>query len=90
MRGLKQHNEYAAQLGSALYAECPKAVLAAIAVSALTCGGDQLEHAAARLANEWQVLHGNGIVPQRPGPSAREVLAATSIDPTPQSGVAAT
>lgn len=60
---LKTFNAYAGQLGR-VYADCPKAVLAAIAVSALTSGGDYLETAQERVAYEWQVLHLNGIVPQ--------------------------
>lgn len=74
MKGFKTSNEYAEQLGE-LFDECPKAVLAAIAVSALTCGGDNLKFAALQVAAEWATLHGNGIVPQRPGKVARELLA---------------
>ena len=59
-------NEYAAQLGR-MFDEMPKTVLAAIAVSCLSQGGDYLEKAQARAAREWQVLHENGIVQQRPG-----------------------
>jgi len=58
-------NEYAQQLGSR-YERIPKAVLAAIAVSVLTGGGDYLEEAEPRLLNEWRVLFENGIVPQAP------------------------
>lgn len=64
MPGIKTHNQYAAQLGAALYEDCPKAVLAAIAVSVLTQGGSYLEEAANRLALEWERLHTAGIVPQ--------------------------
>ena len=63
-------NDYAAELG-ALFDNCPKAVFAAIAVSALTCGGDQLGEAKARVLEEWEVLHRNGIVPQMPSKKAR-------------------
>lgn len=48
------------------YRDIPKAVWAAIAVSALTCGGDHLAEARERVRNEWRVLHENGIVPQKP------------------------
>ena len=48
------------------YNHIPKAVWAAIAVSALTCGGDQLAEARKRVLNEWAVLHANKIVPQKP------------------------
>ncbi|TAN03098.1 MAG: hypothetical protein EPN36_13955 [Rhodanobacteraceae bacterium] len=64
MRGLKSTNCYQQALAEALYRECPKAVLAAIAVSALTQGGDFVDEADQRLVTEWDVLHGNGIVPQ--------------------------
>jgi hypothetical protein len=68
-----KHNEYEAELG-ALFDECPKAVLAAIAVSALTSGGDRLDKAALMVAAEWSTLHANGIVPQKPGKIARALL----------------
>ena len=67
------HNEYAAELGG-MFDEMPKAVLAAIAVSAITCGGDHLDKAALMVAAEWATLHGQGIVPQAPGKLARAVL----------------
>jgi hypothetical protein len=59
-------NEYQQALG-ALFGEMPKAVLAAVAVSAFSNGGDDLAGAAGRIAAEWDVLHANGIVPQKPG-----------------------
>jgi hypothetical protein len=59
----KLTNEYVEVLGD-LYDKTPKAVLAAIAVSALTNGGDELDEAQARLLAEWGALHANGIVPQ--------------------------
>ncbi len=64
MKGFKTTNEYAQQLEN--YDAIPKAVLAAIAVSALTCGGDYLDEATRRINNEWQVLFDAGIVPQKP------------------------
>jgi len=73
VRGGKTFNEYAATLG-AMYADTPKAVFAAIAVSALTSGGDQLKQGKYRIAQEWRTLHDNGIVPQ-PLPHAFEELA---------------
>ncbi|MEJ7745272.1 MAG: hypothetical protein WKF61_00655 [Luteimonas sp.] len=72
----KTTNDYAEVLNPALYNEIPKAVFAAIVVSALTNGGDWLNEADSRIAKEWDVLHGNGIVPQRPGKHARAALAA--------------
>lgn len=62
---MKTHNEYAATLGP-LYDQIPKAVFAAIAVSALTTGGDHIEHAVAVILYEWGALHRAGIVPQKP------------------------
>lgn len=63
---MKLHNEYAEQLGQDLYEDIPKAVLAAIAVSALTCGGDYLDQARVNVIEEWTILHEAGIVPQKP------------------------
>ncbi|MCE9567412.1 MAG: hypothetical protein K8U57_35880 [Planctomycetes bacterium] len=67
------HNEYAAALDE-LFDKVPKAVLAAIAVSALTRGGDQLSEAKALLAKEWEILNLNGIVPQRPCKEAKAAM----------------
>jgi hypothetical protein len=72
----KVQNAYALSVGGALYEEIPKAVWAAIAVSALTCGGDQIDEAAKRVAAEWWALYDAGIVPQPPGRFARQVLRA--------------
>lgn len=69
MRGIKVTNEYADALGD-LYAKVPKAVLAAIAVSALTVGGDYLDEAQARLLTEWDALHDAEIVSQ-PAPAGK-------------------
>jgi hypothetical protein len=63
-------NQYAETLGP-LLEECPKAVLAAIAVSFGTQGGSFIDHAATAIAREWRVLHGQGIVPQAPSKAAR-------------------
>lgn len=67
-----RHNEYAQQLGK-IFDECPKAVLAAIAVSALTVGGDYLDEAKQRLANEWLALFNAGVVSQAPIGEARKI-----------------
>lgn len=65
MPGLgKSFNEYAASVPE--YDDIPKAVWAAIAVSALTVGGDYLEHARTRVFEEWTILHNAGVVPQKP------------------------
>lgn len=66
-------NEYSIALG-ALFDEMPKSVIAAIAVSAMTCGGDHISDAVALVADEWRILHTNGIVPQKPGKNARAAL----------------
>jgi hypothetical protein len=61
----KISNEYARAFGD-LYERTPKAVFAAIAFSALTCGGDNWDGGQAALLKEWRTLHANGIVPQAP------------------------
>lgn len=62
----KKGNEYMLLAGRDLYERIPKAVWAAIAISALTCGGDAWEEARERVLAEWQALAANGIVPQQP------------------------
>lgn len=62
----KLTNDYARAVPSELYRDLPKAVWAALAVSALTNGGDWLERAEALVVEEWWILHENGIVPQKP------------------------
>lgn len=71
MPGIKLSNEYVAVLGP-LFERTPKAVLGAVVVSLLSCGGDDLEQVRARLLNEWRVLHENGIVPQAPVSGGQE------------------
>lgn len=65
MRGMKITNDYSEVLGE-LYARTPKAVFAAIAISALTAGGDYLDEAKERFLAEWVALHAAGIVKQPP------------------------
>jgi len=65
MRGMKIKNGYVEELED-LYEKTPKAVFAAIAISALTTGGDYLEHAKERILEEWVALYENGIVSQKP------------------------
>ena len=60
----KKGNEYNLQAGRDLYEAIPKAVWAAIAISALTQG--DLEDARRLVVAEWLLLHQNGIVPQAP------------------------
>jgi hypothetical protein len=61
---MKTSNEYVAALGVELFGAIPKAVLAAIAVSFATSGGDRLDDAAALVITEWHTLHQAGIIPQ--------------------------
>lgn len=72
---MKRMNGYAAAV--AHYPKIPKAVFAAIAVSALTRGGEDLDEATDEILKEWRILHANGIVPQRP-PSAPRVPTTTN------------
>lgn len=74
----KLHNDYAAALG-ALFDEMPKAVIAAIAVSLASEGGNSLDDAPARIATEWDVLYLNGIVPQRPPATVRALIRPDGI-----------
>ena len=63
-------NEYQETLGK-VFDKCPKAVIAAVAVSVLTTGGDFIEEAQRRFIAEWWALYEAHIVPQRP-PFPRE------------------
>ena len=62
---MKTANEYSETLGR-LFTQCPKHVIAAIAVSSLTTGGDFLEKSPGRFLMEWWTLYDAGIVPQKP------------------------
>ncbi len=62
----KKQNEYMNVLPRDFYANCPKSVFAAIAVSLATVGGDYLDEAAARILAEWRALYEAGIVEQKP------------------------
>jgi hypothetical protein len=71
MRGLKITNGFVEEIrdGNAtgnLYEVCPKSVFAAIAISALTDGGDRLDEAKGRIVSEWWALYRAGIVSQKP------------------------
>ncbi len=79
---MTRRNEYVDALGLAFFESCPKTVLAAIAVSALTIGGDLLDDAPALVAEEWAALHAAGIVPQPPSAAARRTLPAEEVDPS--------
>lgn len=62
----KLTNDYAQAVPGKLYEDLPKAVWAALAVSALTNGGDWLARAEDCVLEEWWILWENGIVPQKP------------------------
>ncbi len=49
-----------------IFEDIPKAVLAAVAVSALTDGGERLSEATSAVVREWLTLQECGIVPQKP------------------------
>lgn len=70
-------NEYSNTIAQ-IIDDIPKAVLAAIAISALTQGGDRLNEAMYRVSNEWLILWSNGIVPQKP-PAKIRGIAATRL-----------
>ena len=59
-------NAYQKSLKANFYKQTPKAVFAALAVSALTSGGDRLAEADALVLHEWWLLWENGIVSQKP------------------------
>lgn len=77
---MKEMNEYANLLrcktgehgsGPELYTLIPKAVLAAVAVSKVTTGGDWPDKAVAGILAEWWALYDAGIVPQKPPAQTR-------------------
>ena len=59
-------NGYVDAMGKDIFEKCPKTVLAAIAVSALTLGGDEIQHARKRILNEWKCLFNSNIITQKP------------------------
>jgi hypothetical protein len=80
MRGVKLSNEYAKLLGP-LYTGMPKAVIAAIAVSfANRINEGVFDGVECLIADEWQALYENGIVPQRPPSELRYKFAGSSRD----------
>ena len=58
-------NEYAQAFGQ-LYKKTPKAIFAAIVWSYASAGGDCPENAVSNFLVEWQILHDNAIVLQKP------------------------
>lgn len=77
--GLKTTNEYAQELYG-IYDDIPKAVLAAIAVSFASCGGSDMEGVKHRIADEWCILHQNGVVPQAPAKSAKLAMGGSDAE----------
>lgn len=63
-------NPYVDALDKGVFDAIPKSVWAAIAISAMTCGGDHLLDGSMNITDavmkEWEVLNLNGIVPQKP------------------------
>lgn len=65
-RGKKLKNEYVTLFGE-LYKKTPKAVFAAIAASLLIqISEEHWEEAPRAFLREWQTLHENGLIPQKP------------------------
>jgi len=62
----KTQNQYQNMISAKLYAQTPKAVFAAIAVSFATSGGSYQDHIDERILHEWGILLENKIVPQKP------------------------
>lgn len=60
-----QTNVYADAIGD-MIDRIPKSVLAAIAFSYASCGGDDFQAGVQNLIREWWVLYQNQIVPQKP------------------------
>lgn len=69
----KKMNSYTDLLSSEFYERCPKAVVAAIAVSFAILQGNNDASVEDALLTEWTILHKSGIVPQKP---YRDVNAA--------------
>jgi hypothetical protein len=59
-------NEYIQALERGVFDSIPKSVFAAIAISYLVNHGVAFEDVTEEIMNEWQTLHLNGIVPQKP------------------------
>jgi hypothetical protein len=64
---MKRGNEYIESFGK-LYAQTPKAVFAACALSFAFIDVEEqsFEQAVTRFMFEWEALHNNGIIPQKP------------------------
>ena len=70
---MQKHNAYSSTFPG-LFENIPKSVLAAVAASFGTNGGDCLEQAAYRIAREWETLHNQGIVSQPLTSVAKQVI----------------
>ena len=68
---MKHSNDYAHAVGVDFFNSIPKSVWAAIAVSFATNGGDSIDAATRLIAQEWDILYRNGIVPQPPNKMAK-------------------
>lgn len=65
MPGLKKSNEYAKWIDAQVFADIPKTVFAAIAVSfAMRLNEEDFDRAMSEIISEWQTLHMVAIVPQ--------------------------
>jgi len=63
----KKNNDYQKAISNKLYADTPKSVFAALAVSVLVnmCG-KSFEEIDSAIIQEWDTLFKQGIVPQKP------------------------
>lgn len=71
-----ESNAYIESLDAFVFDIIPKSVWAAIAISALTSGGDRLSEATNAVMREWEALHQNGIVKQKPKTRKAKNVAA--------------
>lgn len=63
----KKKNVYQKLIDGKFYEQCPKAVFAALAVSyAVNLRGIDMDKVTGELLNEWEILFGNELVPQKP------------------------
>lgn len=68
----KKSNSYQELLSQEFYEKCPKAVLAAIAVSfVINHQGSDADVAEEIILHEWDILHKNGTIPQKPYRTAK-------------------
>lgn len=86
---MKQSNEYAKWIDAQVFADIPKTVFAAIAVSfamrlshSASSGQDEddIDRAMSEIIAEWQVLHHGGIVPQPVPPYMSKYITEATED----------